>query len=120
MKVTMKLLRRHFNRNFQGIPRAIRSQAIFHNTNPQDEWENIRGDTAAMVRETTEAAYLATVYDGNPEPKNFREAQMSHVFSNWWEAMCTEIRNMEKKQIWEITPNTSVPTGRKIIGSCWL
>jgi hypothetical protein len=27
---------------------------------------------------------------------------------------------MEHKQVWEITPNTSVPTGRKVIGSCWV
>jgi hypothetical protein len=34
--------------------------------------------------------------------------------------MCVEFRNMEHKQVWESTPNTSVPTGRKIIGSCWV
>jgi hypothetical protein len=27
---------------------------------------------------------------------------------------------MEHKQVWEITPNTSVPTGRKIIGARWV
>jgi hypothetical protein len=70
-----------------------------------------------LVRETNEAAYLATVYDDNPEPKYFKEAQNSPDFLNWWEAMCVEIRNMGHKQVWEITPNTSVPTGRKIIGS---
>jgi hypothetical protein len=47
-----------------------------------------------MVRESNEAAYLATVYDGNPEPKTFREAQSSPDFSNWWEAMCIELRSM--------------------------
>jgi hypothetical protein len=34
--------------------------------------------------------------------------------------MCTEFWNMKQKQVWEITPNTSVLTGRKIIGSCWV
>jgi hypothetical protein len=61
--------------------------------------KNIRGEAAVMVRETTEAVYLATVYDGNPEPKNFREAQLSPDFSNWWETMCTAFRNMEHKQV---------------------
>jgi hypothetical protein len=34
--------------------------------------------------------------------------------------MCVEFRNMEHKQVWVITPNTSVPTQMKIIGSCWV
>jgi hypothetical protein len=61
---------------FAGIPRSIRSLAIFYNPNTQDEWENIMGEATVMVRETTEAAYLATVNYGNPEPKNFRETQV--------------------------------------------
>jgi hypothetical protein len=73
------------------------------------------GEAEVMVRETTEAASLATSYDGNPEPKTFREAQMSPDFLIWWEAMCTEYRSMEQKQVWEITPSKSVPSGRKII-----
>jgi hypothetical protein len=47
-----------------------------------------------MVREPSESAYLATVYDGNPEPKIFKEAQNTTGFSNWWEAMCVEFRIM--------------------------
>jgi hypothetical protein len=53
---------------FAGIPRSIRSLATFYKPNPQDEWENIRGEAAVMVRETNEALYLDTVYVGNPEP----------------------------------------------------
>jgi hypothetical protein len=104
---------------FAGIARSIRSLATY-NSDPQDEWVNIMVKAAVMVLETTEAAYLATVYDGNPEPKTFREAQMSTDFSNWGEAMCTEFRNMEHKQVWEITPNTSVPIGSNIIGAFWV
>jgi hypothetical protein len=77
-------------------------------------------EATVMVRQTNEGAYLATVYDGNPEPKNFKEAQNSLDLSNWWEGICVEFRNMEHKQVWEITPNTSVPTGRKVIGSRWV
>jgi hypothetical protein len=104
---------------FAAIPRSIRSLETFYNPNPQDEGENIRGEAAVMVRETNEAAYLATVYYGILEPKNLKEAQNSPDFSNCLEAMCVEFRNKEHKQDWEITPNTSVPTKRKVIGSRW-
>jgi hypothetical protein len=40
---------------------------------------------------------LATFYNPNP---HFKEAQNSPDFSNWWEAMCVEFRNMEHKQVW--------------------
>jgi hypothetical protein len=78
------------------------------------------GEAAVMVREANEAAYLATVYDGNPEPTTFMKTQNSPDFSYWWEAMCTELRNIEHEQVWEFNLNTSVPTGRKIIGCRWV
>jgi hypothetical protein len=115
-----KIIPASVQQEFAGIPRSIRSLATFYNPNPQDEWENIMGEAEIIVRDTTEAAYTATFYDGNPEPKNFREAHMSPDFSNWLEAMYTEFRNMEHKQAWEITSSTSAPTGRKIVGSHWV
>jgi hypothetical protein len=102
---------------FKGVPRSIRSLATFYNPNPQDESENRMGEAPVFVQEINEAAYLTTVYDGNPVPK---KAQKCHSFSNWWEAMCTEFRNMEHQQVWESTPNTSVPTGKKAVGSLWV
>jgi hypothetical protein len=36
------------------------------------------GEAADMVRETIEADYLATVQEGDPEPKPFKEAQRKH------------------------------------------
>jgi hypothetical protein len=57
------------------------------------------GEAEVMVIETNEAAHLATVYDGNPGPQNFKEAQNSPDFSNWRQDMCTEFRNMEHKQL---------------------
>jgi hypothetical protein len=65
---------------------------------------NIIGEAAVMVRETNEAAYLATVYDDNPEPKNFKEAQNSPDLSNWWEAMCVEFRNMKYEKFGKSLP----------------
>jgi hypothetical protein len=93
---------------------------MFNNQNLQDEWENILKEASVLVWENNEAAYLAKIYDGNPDPKNSKEAQTSPHFSKWWKAMRTEIRNMEHKQVFEITPKTSVPSGSKIIGSCWI
>jgi hypothetical protein len=34
--------------------------------------------------------------------------------------MCVESKNMEDKQVWEITPKSSIPKGRKIIVSRWV
>jgi hypothetical protein len=58
---------------FAGIPRSIWALTIFYNPNPQNEWEKLRGETAVLVREINEAAYLATVYDGNSEPKDLKK-----------------------------------------------
>jgi hypothetical protein len=63
------------------------------------------------------SALLATVYDGNPEPKHNFEARTSLNSSKWWEAMCTEFRNMESIEIWQIHPKTEVPRNCKIIGA---
>jgi hypothetical protein len=34
--------------------------------------------------------------------------------------MCIDFNNMNQKQVWEITPKTKVPAGRKSIGSRWV
>jgi hypothetical protein len=49
------------NRNLKGALRSIRSLASFYKSNPPDDWEDLMGEAAVMVRETNEAAYLATV-----------------------------------------------------------
>jgi hypothetical protein len=74
-----------------------------------------------VVIEINKAAYLATVYDGNLDPKCFKELKTVLISQNGGKlcVLCTEFTNMEHTQFWQITPNTSVPTGRKIIGSRW-
>ena len=67
-----------------------------------------------------EVARLATVYDGSPEPKTFKESLLCSDSTNWWEAMTTEFRNMEEKGVWQIKPRTSVPPNRKLIGVRWV
>jgi Reverse transcriptase (RNA-dependent DNA polymerase) len=105
--------------NFSGVPRSICSLATFYNPDPQNKWENMGGEAAVYVTENNkhETALISTMYDGNPEPW---EAINCPDFSNWWETMCTEFSNMEHKQVWEITPKSNIPTGRKIIGSRWI
>jgi hypothetical protein len=66
------------------------------------------GAVAVFVQESNKVSFLNTVYHGNPEPKNFREAQNSLDFLNWCEAICTEFRKMEQKHVWKITQNTNV------------
>jgi Reverse transcriptase (RNA-dependent DNA polymerase) len=67
-----------------------------------------------------EVALLATVYDGSPEPKTFKESLECHDSPNWWVAIKTEFRNMEEKGVWQIKTKTSVPPNRKLIGARWV
>jgi hypothetical protein len=58
---------------FSGVPCSICSLATFYNPDPQDKWENMRGEAAVYVSENNknEAALIATMYDGKPEPKSY-------------------------------------------------
>jgi hypothetical protein len=55
---------------FSGVPRSICLLATFYNPDPQDEWENMRGEAAVYVSENNKnvSALTATMYDGSPEP----------------------------------------------------
>jgi hypothetical protein len=59
-----------------GVPPSICSLATFYNPDPQDEWKNMRGEAAVYVsgNNKNEAALIATMYDGNPDPKSYWEA----------------------------------------------
>jgi hypothetical protein len=72
------------------------------------------------IMDNNDTALIATMYDGNPEPKIYTQALKCSDFQYWWGAMCIEFKNMEDKQAWEITPKSSIPKGRKIIGSWWV
>jgi hypothetical protein len=50
----------------------------------------------------------------------YAQALRCSDFQNWWDATYVELKNMEDKQVWEITPKVSIPNGRKIIGSQWV
>jgi hypothetical protein len=107
---------------FSGVPRSIRMLETFYNPCPHDEWEDAKGEAALYKRavKLQEAAPIATIYDGSPEPKTNREEQQCIDIPNWREAMCIESDNMEQKKFWEIIPKTKVPAGRKFIGARWV
>jgi hypothetical protein len=49
----------HGNQRHPRYNNWYRSLATFYIPNPDDEWENMRGEAEVMVRKTNEAAYLA-------------------------------------------------------------
>jgi hypothetical protein len=68
--------------NISGVPCKIRKLQSFFNPNPQTEWNNLQGDSGS------DTALIATMYDGNPDPKTYAQALRSYDFQNWWAAMC--------------------------------
>jgi hypothetical protein len=63
----------------------------------------------ARVFNPTKLTYISTIYDGNPDPKNFVGAKISKDWNKWWEAMCTEFKNMEDKKVWKVILYSNVP-----------
>jgi hypothetical protein len=63
-----------------GVDREKYRLTTFYNTNP--------GETAeiamlAQVFNPTELAYVSTIHDGNPDPKNYVEAKNSKDWNKW-------------------------------------
>jgi Reverse transcriptase (RNA-dependent DNA polymerase) len=69
---------------------------------------------------TKHVAHQATIFDGSPEPKTYRESLQCPDAANWWVVICTEFDNMERTRVWEIRPKITIPKGRKIIGARWV
>ena len=67
-----------------------------------------------------EQALVANIHDGSPEPKSLYEAKQTKDWTQWWNAMKIEFKNMEEKQVWDIIEKKDVPTGMKIIGNIWV
>jgi hypothetical protein len=70
---------------FSAIPRNIGMLEKFYNPHPQDEWEDERRETVLHKRavKIQEASFIATVYDGSPEPKKYKEAKQCKFPPNW-------------------------------------
>ena len=67
-----------------------------------------------------EQALVANIHDGSPEPKSLYEDKQRKDWTQWWNAMKIEFKNMEEKKVWDIIEKKDVPTGRKIIGNRWV
>jgi hypothetical protein len=109
-----KALHPAIQQNLSGVSRKICNLQSFFNLNSQTQWQYLQSDS------DIETTLIATMYDGNPEPKTYAQAIKSNYFQNWWGAMCVEFKNMEEHQVWEITPKASITRGRENIGSPWV
>jgi hypothetical protein len=103
-----------------GLPRAMHNLQTYYNPNPGAESNLFTFESSFHNNKHCDYALLATIYDGSPEPKSFKEAQSTPDFPNWWKAMVTEFTNMEQKGVWEIVLKSQVPNQRKIIGCRWV
>ena len=53
-------------------------------------------------------------------PKNYGEADRSEHRDEWKAAMEAEMASHAKSGTWELVPASSVPSGRKLVGSTWV
>jgi hypothetical protein len=51
----------------------------------------------SRVFNPTNTSLVASIHDGNPEPKTYFEAKASKEWQKWWEAMCTEFKEYGRK-----------------------
>ena len=68
---------------------------------------------------TGDRLLLTNIHDGNPDPTSILEAKQTKQWPKWWEAISTELKNMEENDLWEIVNRKDVPSGRKSIGNRW-
>jgi hypothetical protein len=104
-------------RRVSGLQREIRNLTTEYNPNPG---EAVELALLCRVFNPGETAMVANLHDGSPEPKNYHEAKACKEWKDWWEAMCTEFKNMEEKKVWKIIKKTELPSGRKLIGNRWV
>jgi hypothetical protein len=102
------------------IPRELRNLESFNNPPIAPPADDYSIPSMGTDQSSLETAFLATIYDGNTEPKTYREVLTTKDYANWWTAMCTEFQNMESKEVWEIQLKSELPSNRKIIGARWV
>ena len=59
----------------------------------------------------------------NDEPRNFQEAwyaQNKERRQNWRVAICKEYKDMIRRGVWDVIEKSSIPEGRRLIGSKWV
>ena len=53
------------------------------------------------------------------EPRNVNEAK-SENWEGWWTGCKKEFKDMEARGVWDITPKSSMPKGRRLVGCKWV
>jgi len=59
----------------------------------------------------------------NDKPRNFHEAwyhQNPEKRQNWRVAICKEFKDMIRRGVWDVVKRSSIPEGRRLIGSKWV
>jgi hypothetical protein len=67
-----------------------------------------------------EIALINGFADGSDEPKKFIKVSKHKNWNVWWDTMCTEVQNMESKEVSEIKKQKDQPSNRKLIGNHWV
>jgi Reverse transcriptase (RNA-dependent DNA polymerase) len=53
-------------------------------------------------------------------PTNFKDVLGHKNQQGWWESIKREFNDMETKGVWKIIQMSSMPSGRKVVGNCWV
>ena len=66
------------------------------------------------------AKYVSTTTGEVVVPSNYAEAERSKHYEEWRKAMEEEMESHRKAGTWKLVPVTSMPAGRKPVGSTWV
>jgi hypothetical protein len=75
------------SRSVPGLQREIRSLATYYNPDPELQSETAEIAMLSRVFNPTNTSLIASIHDGNPEPKTYFEAKASKEWQKWWEEM---------------------------------
>ena len=77
-------------------------------------------DVVALAHQNHSHDLHVMLDDGQNIPKMYLDAKNGDDWKNWWNAVKTELHNMEEKDVWDIVPRSELPSGRKLIGNRWV
>ena len=81
----------------------------------EENFDNFYSDCAMMSAVTNTGQ--------NDEPRNFQEAwyhQHAEKRQNWRVAIRKEFKDMIHRGVWDVIERSSIPEGRRLIGSKWV
>ena len=83
-----------------------------YNGEPCNFCERYAHSTSACYQKAyheKEQVLMANIHDGSPEPKSLYEAKQTKEWTQWWNAMKVEFKNMEEKKVWDVIEKKDVP-----------